>query len=498
MSTDYIYVYKYDSICYIVKIKINSYRSFLSASRTMDSTTPSALHVVLFPFMAKGHTIPILQLARLLLRRNATVTLFTTPANQHFISTSLIDTPISIISLPFPNNILGIPSGVESIDKLPSLSLFYPFVSKTKLMKSDFEQALQSLKPSVTFMVTDGFLGWTLESANKFNIPRLVYYGMSNFSITISRVIFNNLHLFHGKPDNNIIRVPEFPWITLSKLDFDDVFTGGDFDSPYAKWMAEIILATTNSYGLITNSFFELESLFANYWNSKSVPKSWSIGPFCLCEKLTKTEIQSSQKPSWMVWLDKKLQHGSPVLYVAFGSQAELSLEQIEEIKLGLERSEVSFLWVMKFGFDDEFEERVKEKGIVVREWVNQREILEHEIVKGFLSHCGWNSTLESICAAVPILAWPLTAEQPLNAKFVVEEIKIGLRVETCNGNVKGFVKSEGLKKTVKELMEGEKGKEMRKKVKEISVAAAKAVDDGGSSWRTLNELIDGATNQVN
>ncbi|GJV17013.1 UDP-glycosyltransferase 90A1-like protein [Tanacetum coccineum] len=106
---------------------------------------------------------------------------------------------------------------------------------------------------------------------------------------------------------------------------------------------------------------------------------------------------------------------------------------------------------------------RVKEKGVAVREWVNQKEILEHEIVKGFVSHCGWNSVLESISASVPILAWPLSAEQPLNAKFVVDDIKIGFRVETCDGSLKGFVKGEGLEKKVKELMVGEKGKEVQK-----------------------------------
>ncbi|KAM0068288.1 putative flavonol 3-O-glucosyltransferase [Helianthus debilis subsp. tardiflorus] len=129
-----------------------------------------------------------------------------------------------------------------------------------------------------------------------------------------------------------------------------------------------------------------------------------------------------------------------------------------------LERSEVNFLWVVRrseesFRPDDGFDERVKEKGIVVREWVDQREILEHESVKGFVSHCGWNSVLESICAGVPILAWPLAAQQPLNVKFVVEEMKIGMRAETCDGSVKGFVKWEGLKKNVKELMEGVKGR---------------------------------------
>ncbi|KAJ0558064.1 putative flavanone 7-O-beta-glucosyltransferase [Helianthus annuus] len=451
------------------------------------------LHVLLFPFMAKGHTIPILDLARLLLlRRNATVTLFTTPVNRQYFSASLSDTPTTIITLPFPDNIPGIPSGIESVDKLPSSSLFYSFVSSTKLMKSHFEQAIQALETPVTFMVTDGFFGWTLDSANIFNIPRLVYYGMSNFAITMFRVISLNPHLFDGKTDTDLVTVPEFPWMTATRLECDDAT---DRDSPLFKWRMEQVVATIKSYGLVTNSFFELEPVYAEYWNSNSAPKSWSVGPLCLAQERIKKESLSDQKPSWMVWLDKKLELGVPVLYVAFGSQADICINQIEEIKLGLERSEVNFLWVVRrseesFGPDDGFEERVKEKGIVVREWVDQREILEHESVKGFVSHCGWNSVLESICAGVPILAWPLAAEQPLNAKFVVEEMKIGMRVETCDGSVKGFVKWEGLKKNVKELMEGVKGKEVRKKVKEISDAAVEAVKEGGSSWRTLNELI--------
>ncbi|CAN1320439.1 UDP-glycosyltransferase 90A1 [Linum perenne] len=103
----------------------------------------------------------------------------------------------------------------------------------------------------------------------------------------------------------------------------------------------------------------------------------------------------------------------------------------------------------------------------MVREWVDQREILSHPSVKGFLSHCGLNSMMESVSAGVPILAWPMQAEQPLNARMVSEEIKVGLRVETCDRSIKGFVKSEGLSKMVKELMEGEKGKEVRKNAKE-------------------------------
>ncbi|KAH7851885.1 hypothetical protein Vadar_017794 [Vaccinium darrowii] len=164
------------------------------------------------------------------------------------------------------------------------------------------------------------------------------------------------------------------------------------------------------------------------------------------------------------------------------------------KIVVGLEELRVNFLWVRKKSeseLDDGFEDKVKERGLVVRDWVDQRAILEHGSIQGFLSHCGWNSVLESICAKVPILAWPMMAEQPLNARLVVEEIKVGLRVETSNGSVRCFVKSEGLKKMVRELMEGEMGKEVRKKVKEVGDAAKEAIEKGGSSWHNLNQLID-------
>ncbi|MED6195431.1 hypothetical protein PIB30_037788 [Stylosanthes scabra] len=124
-----------------------------------------------------------------------------------------------------------------------------------------------------------------------------------------------------------------------------------------------------------------------------------------------------------------------------------------------------------------------------------------HESVRGFVSQCGWNSVLESVCAGVPILVWPLASEQHLAAKLVVEEIRVGVRVETSDGSVREFVRREGLRKTIMELMEGEKGKEAMKKVSEWACMAKKAVKKGGSSWSNLeallrpsrNDYIDGA-----
>ncbi|MCL7048303.1 hypothetical protein MKW94_026654, partial [Papaver nudicaule] len=117
--------------------------------------------------------------------------------------------------------------------------------------------------------------------------------------------------------------------------------------------------------------------------------------------------------------------------------------------------------------------------------------ILGHRSVNGFMSHCGWNSVMESICASVPILAWPMMADQHLNARMVVDELGMGVRVLAENGSVRGFVTSECIDKQVRELMEGEKGKEMRNKVMQLSVEARRAMEEGGSSWSTLDQLIN-------
>nr|AFK79033.1 glycosyltransferase UGT1 [Bupleurum chinense] len=457
-----------------------------------DSAGFSSTHVVVFPFMSKGHTIPLLQLSHLLLRRGATVTIFTTPANRPFISASVSGTTASIITLPFPKNIDGIPEGVENTDKLPSMSLFVPFATATKLMKPQFENALATLQ-NVTFMITDAFLGWTLDSASKFGIPRLATYGFSGFSTAVNRSVIMSRVLFDPNvvSDDELFQLPDFPWIKVTRNDFDSPFMDREPTGPLFEFVKEQVIATGNCHGLIVNSFYELEPKFIDYLNRECKPKAWSLGPLCLAEQSKST----SEKPPWVKWLDDKLENeGRSVLYVAFGSQVELSAEQLHEIKIGLEKSGVCFLWVVgKNGkyVETEFEGRVKDRGLVVREWVDQKEILKHESVKGFLSHCGWNSVLESLCAKVPILGWPMMAEQPLNVRMVVEEIKVGLRVETCDGTVRGFVKWEGLAKTVRELMEGEMGKAVRRKVEEIGDSAAKAMEEGGSSWRALNRLIE-------
>ncbi|CAA7031369.1 unnamed protein product [Microthlaspi erraticum] len=474
------------------------------------AVSSSSHHVVLFPYMAKGHTIPLLQFARLLLHHRRlipgdveeptiSVTVFTTPKNQSFVSDFLSNdttsSSIKVISLPFPENIAGVPPGVESTDKLPSMSLFVPFTRATKSLQPFFEETLKNL-PHVSFMVSDGFLWWTSESAAKFEIPRLSFYGMNAYAAAISSSVLVH-KLFTSKPeivksDTEPVSLPDLPWIRVKKCEFGPSFTDLQW-TPDLELMMDHLASSKKSRGTIVNSFYELESTYVDYIsNDDDEPKPWCVGPLCLVDH-PKPE---SDKPEWIQWLDRKSVEGCSVLYVAFGTQTEISNEQLKEIALGLENSKVSFLWVTRNDLEEVtgelgYEKRVSENGMVVRDWVDQWEILSHESVKGFLSHCGWNSAQESICAGVPLLAWPMMAEQPLNAKLVTEELKIGVRIETEDGSVQGFVTREELTQKVKELMEGEMGKTARKNVEEYASMAKKALAQGtGSSWKNLNSLL--------
>uniref|UniRef100_A0A803Q8B1 Glycosyltransferase n=1 Tax=Cannabis sativa TaxID=3483 RepID=A0A803Q8B1_CANSA len=371
-------------------------------------------------------------------------------------------TSAAIVELPFPKNIPGVPNGVENTEDFPtmSMSMFYSLVLGTQNMKPDLDRALENIQPPVSFMVSDGFLCKKPKQTETETV------------------------------------VSDFPWIKLTRNEYDPSAQNGEDESLAHEFMSKATEATNNSFGMIYNSFYELEPVFADYWNQKVGPKSWPLGPLCLHDM--KIESRGLVVHPW---LDEK--ESSSVLYVAFGSQATVSSEQVREIAKGLEDSNVNFLWVLRKSepeenkFLEEFENRVKSRGIVVRDWVNQMETLKHKSVKGFFSHCGWNSVMESLSAGLPILGFPMMAEQHINAKMVVEEIKIGLRVKSCDGSLNGIVKSEEVSKMVKELMEGEVGKEMRKKVEEFAVMAHKAVQKGGSSWETLDLLLSSTKQRI-
>ncbi|XP_047952356.1 zeatin O-glucosyltransferase-like [Salvia hispanica] len=254
--------------------------------------------------------------------------------------------------------------------------------------------------------------------------------------------------------------------------------------------------------GDIINTCRSVEGPFLEILESKEIAgglKSWAIGPL-IPEKPSKSESHNQI----FMWLDK--QGPRSVIFVSFGTTTTLTDHEVQVIAEGLERSGQKFIWVLREAdtanvFDREarrvelpegFEERVKERGVVVREWAPQPEILAHPSTGGFMSHCGWNSCNESIKMGVPIAAWPMHSDQPTNAVFITEVLKVGLPVRRW-GEV---VTVEMVEDAVRRLIESEEGGEARKKAEELAAVVRGATEEGGASRLELDAFIAHITRQ--
>ncbi|GAA0138890.1 transferase [Lithospermum erythrorhizon] len=217
------------------------------------------------------------------------------------------------------------------------------------------------------------------------------------------------------------------------------------------------------------------------------IPSAFSDGED-LSDKSVGCDLFECDK-DYLSWLDKQ-EHGS-VVYVSFGSLAQLKKEEKEEISHGLVNSGRPFLWVIRSLPNDEedgLKTMVQENGLIVP-WCSQIEVLDHKAVGCFVTHCGWNSTLESMVAGVPIVGYPCFSDQPTNAKMIEEVWCNGLRARL---NDKGLVEKDELRRCLDVVMgSGEKGEEIRRNALKWRGLALEAVKEGGSSYKNLKLLLD-------
>ncbi|KAI6701360.1 hypothetical protein NL676_015684 [Syzygium grande] len=226
---------------------------------------------------------------------------------------------------------------------------------------------------------------------------------------------------------------------------------------------------------------------------SVSGRKAWQIGPVSLCNRDTVDKAMRAREASissheCLRWLDSK--RPNSVVYVCFGSVTKISSQQLVEIAKGLEASQQDFIWIVRKDEDEEkdwlpeeFEERMGGKGLVISGWAPQLLILDHEAVGGFVTHCGWNSILEGVCASVPMVTWPMFAEQFYNEKLVTQVLGIGIGVGSKQyaefGIGADVVGGDDIEKAVRRVMAGEEAEEMRRTAKVLGEMARKSVGEG-------------------
>ncbi|KAB1221193.1 UDP-glycosyltransferase 73C3 [Morella rubra] len=484
----------------------------------MPSLSPQ-LHFVLFPLMAQGHMIPMIDIAKLLARRGVIVSIVTTTHNAARFESSIARAVeygllIQVIQLQFPYEKAGIPEGCDNLDKLPSLALATNFFTSTSMLKQSVKKLFEELAPQPNCMISDMCLPWTSDIARRFHIPRFSFVGVSCFcllclhNLRIHKAAYESISceteyfVLPGLPDHLKFTKSQLPW---------------DADPEMQKISEQMVAADLASYGVIVNTFQELEPAYVKEFRKAREDKVWCIGPVSLCNKdnldrAVRGNKASMEEYQWLKWLDA--QEPCSVVYACLGSLCNLTPSQLIELGLGLEQSNKPFIWVIreaknseeleKWILEGRFEERIKGRGLLFRGWAPQLLILSHPSVGGFLTHCGWNSTIEAICVGVPMLTWPLFGDQFMNEKLVVQVLKIGVRVGVEDPVRWGeeektvLVNKEDVKRAIDRLMDvGEEREERRKRARELGEMAQKAVEDGGSSYVDMTLLIEDIMQQT-
>ncbi|KAH6762961.1 UDP-Glycosyltransferase superfamily protein [Perilla frutescens var. hirtella] len=461
----------------------------------------SSVHILVFPFPAQGHMLPLLDLTHQLSLRGLTITILITPKNLPILTPLLSSSPsIQTLILPFPDH-PSLPPGVENVKDIGNHGNIPIMAALTKLQHPIIQWFNSHPNPPVA-LLSEFFLGWTHHLATHLQIPRIAFYSVGAFTAATFNHLWSNYDSLKPGIDvefDELPRTPVFPWDHLPSL-FRRCKDLECTDKNDADFIKTSMAANALSWASVFNSFWPLEDQFLEFLRLKQGhPRVYSVGPLNLVAgsgQLRAGDSKCDSDDGVISWLDG-CEDGS-VLYVCFGSQKWLKSAQAEALAIGLETSGVRFVWVIKtlsaqqvadgYGsVPDGFETRVSGRGFVLKGWAPQTAILSHRAVGGFLSHCGWNSVLEAMTAGVMILGWPMEADQFANARLLVEYK--GAAALVCEG-ADTVPDSAELARKLKEAMHGGDAATPRSRAKELCKQASEAVNNGGSSMGDLDRLV--------
>ncbi|KAL6976028.1 hydroquinone glucosyltransferase [Sarracenia purpurea var. burkii] len=364
--------------------------------------------------------------------------------------------------------------------------------------------------------VVDMFCTPMIDVANEFGVPTYVYFTSSAAFLGLMLHLQtlsddHNQDVTEFKDSDAELVVPTLINPLPAKVLPSPVLDkegGSTFSLSMAKKFRE-------AKGIMVNTFEELEfHAVKSLSDEDKIPPIYPVGPLLNLDGEL-NDNQNHQSDAIMWWLDN--QPPSSVVFLCFGSMGSFDEEQVKEIAVALEQSGHHFLWSLrrpppngKLGFIDEYEnpkevlpegffERTAKMGKVIG-WAPQVAVLSHPAVGGFVSHCGWNSTLESFWCGIPMATWPMYAEQQLNAFQLLKEFGVAVEIKMDYRNdvrmeSKVIVTAAEIEGGIKRLMGVDTSIEIRKMVKEIREKSRIAVAEGGSSYNSVGCFIEDVMN---
>lgn len=448
-----------------------------------EGAAPPPPHILVFPFPAQGHMIPLLDLAHILSLRGLSVTVLVTPKNAPLLQPLLSRCPaVAPLVLPFPSH-PSLPAGVENTQGLPQ-----PYFPAMMIALADLRGPLlrwaRSAPRPPDAIISDFFLGWTRAAAAELRIPRLVFCPSGAATLSVVHCLWREMppppppgsdeapYSFSSLPG-----APVYPWYQLSPT-----FRAFREEDESWEFVRRGFLENISSWGYVFNSFTAMEAPHLRHLRADlGHPRVWAVGPLLP----PGGAADRGGGDGVLAWLDGRAERS--VVFVCFGSQARLTAAQAAAVAATLERSGAGFVWGL-LGAEPPagFEERTAGKGLVLRGWTPQAAILNHPAVGSFLTHCGWNSVLEGIVAGVVLLLWPMTADQFYNARLLGE---LGVGIRACE-RADSVPDPDDLARVIAESVDGSASPE-RARALELRREAAEATREGGDSYRQIDELVD-------
>ncbi|CAA7050524.1 unnamed protein product [Microthlaspi erraticum] len=437
-------------------------------------------HVLAVTFPSQGHITPLRQFCKRLHHKGfkTTHTLTTYIFNTIHIDPS---SPVSLARISDGYDQSGFSPGGSLLEYLQN---FKTFGSKTV---ADVIRKHQTSDDPITCIVYDSFLPWALDLAREFGLPAAPFF---THSCSVNYINY----LFYKNQGSLKLPIQDLTFLELQDL---PTFTTPAVSHPvYSEMMLQQFTNFEKADFVLVNTFQELD-LHEEELLSKVCPvlTTGPTVPSMYLDQQIKSDndydlhlFDSKEAALCTTWLNTKPQ-GS-VVYIAFGSIAQLSSVQMKELASAV--INFSFLWVvgaseeakLPLGFLETLD---KDKGLVLK-WSPQLQVLSNKAVGCFMTHCGWNSTMEALTLGVPMVAMPQWMDQPMNAKYIQDVWKVGVRVKAEKES--GISKREEIEFCIKEVMEGEKSKEMKINAMKWRDLAVKSLCEGGSTDNNINTFV--------